>query len=58
MQMGGLVGGIATELTAGSPLWPYVWLGQWLHVGKGTSMGLGRYTIQAASLPTAKPAED
>ncbi|MBI4468128.1 MAG: CRISPR system precrRNA processing endoribonuclease RAMP protein Cas6 [Acidobacteria bacterium] len=51
MQMGGLVGEIELEMPEGSPLWPYLWLGQWLHVGKGTSMGLGHYTIQPASLP-------
>jgi hypothetical protein len=45
MQMGGLVGEIVVELAQGSPLWPYLWLGQWVHVGKGTSMGLGHYTI-------------
>jgi CRISPR/Cas system endoribonuclease Cas6 (RAMP superfamily) len=32
--------------------WPYLWLGQWTHAGKGTSMGMGAYTIQPASLPT------
>jgi CRISPR/Cas system endoribonuclease Cas6 (RAMP superfamily) len=56
MQMGGLVGEIAIELAEGSPLWPYLWLGQWVHAGKGTSMGLGHYTIETASLPNAKPA--
>ncbi|WP_420842151.1 CRISPR system precrRNA processing endoribonuclease RAMP protein Cas6 [Halorhodospira abdelmalekii] len=25
------------------PIWPWVWLGQWLHVGKGAVMGMGRY---------------
>ncbi|MDI9469765.1 MAG: CRISPR system precrRNA processing endoribonuclease RAMP protein Cas6 [Acidobacteria bacterium] len=52
MQMGGLIGEIVVDLTEGFQLWPYLWLGQWLHVGKGTSMGLGRYTIGAASLPS------
>lgn len=51
MQMGGLIGEIVVDLTGSSQLWPYLWLGQWLHVGKGTSMGLGRYTIGTASLP-------
>jgi CRISPR/Cas system endoribonuclease Cas6 (RAMP superfamily) len=55
MQMGGLVGEIVVELAEGSPLWPYLWLGQWLHAGKGTSMGLGHYTIQPASLPKPTP---
>jgi hypothetical protein len=51
MQMGGLLGEIALDLTGRSPLWPYLWLGQWVHAGKGTSMGLGQYIIEAASLP-------
>jgi CRISPR-associated endoribonuclease Cas6 len=54
MQMGGLVGEITIDLAEASPLWPYLWLGQWVHAGKGTSMGLGRYTIQPASLPNEK----
>lgn len=29
-----------------APLWPLLWIGQWLHVGKGTVMGLGRYRLQ------------
>jgi hypothetical protein len=45
IQMGGLVGEI--ELTGGGlePFWPYLWLGQWTHAGKGAVMGLGRYQI-------------
>jgi hypothetical protein len=54
MKMGGLVGDIQLELVPGSPLWPYLWLGQWIHAGKGTSMGLGRYAIQTASLPKSE----
>ncbi len=55
LQMGGLIGEIVIELDEGSPFWPYLWLGQWVHVGKGTSMGLGQYTIQPASLPNQEP---
>lgn len=44
MQMGGLMGTVRIGGTPGD-LWPYLWLGQWTHVGKGTSMGLGRYRI-------------
>jgi hypothetical protein len=51
MQMGGLVGELVVRLAEDSPLWPYLWLGQWVHAGKGTSMGLGKYTIETASLP-------
>ncbi len=46
VQMGGLVGEI--ELTGADlePFWPYLWLGQWTHAGKGAVMGLGRYQIE------------
>jgi len=50
MAMGGLLGTftLQDDLQA---FWPYLWLGQWTHTGKGTSMGLGAYRIEAASLP-------
>jgi hypothetical protein len=52
--MGGLMGSITLDSTDIAPFWPYLWLGQWTHAGKGTSMGLGRYVINAAaSLPEA-----
>jgi len=48
MNMGGLVGQwrIDDELVA--QWWPLIWYGQWLHLGKATSMGLGRYRVTAA----------
>lgn len=52
MQLGGLVGIIRLEGLDLAPFWPYLWLGQWTHAGKATSIGLGRYTLElAASLP-------
>ncbi len=54
LQMGGLVGSVTLEGEALVPFWPYLWLGQWTHAGKGTSMGMGRYGIRGpASLPGA-----
>lgn len=46
MQLGGLLGRFALDGAALAPFWPYLWLGQWTHAGKGTSMGLGGYRIE------------
>lgn len=48
MTLGGLVGSWALK---GHPdtlatLWPWLWLGQWLHVGKNASFGLGAYQLR------------
>lgn len=56
VPMGGLLG--TFEIGDGlATFWPYLWVGQWLHAGKGASMGLGRYRLEPASLPvqTAGP---
>ncbi|MCS6952953.1 MAG: CRISPR system precrRNA processing endoribonuclease RAMP protein Cas6 [Bryobacterales bacterium] len=45
MQLGGLTGSFEVSLEGREEFWPYLWLGQWTHAGKGTSMGLGRYEI-------------
>ena len=45
VKMGGLVGEIGLEGAGLEPFWPYLWLGQWTHAGKGAVMGLGRYRI-------------
>ena len=47
MTLGGVLGrwslhGSAQTLAA---LWPWLWLGQWMHVGKNATMGLGGYTL-------------
>lgn len=47
VQMGGLVGEIELNGAGLEPFWPYLWLGQWTHTGKGAVMGLGRYRINA-----------
>lgn len=48
MTLGGVLGRWTLR---GSPdvlgdLWPWLWLGQWLHVGKNATMGMGGYTLQ------------
>lgn len=45
VPMGGLVGHITVGGPALPALWPWLWLGQWLHLGKGATMGMGRYTL-------------
>ncbi|MBK7543153.1 MAG: CRISPR system precrRNA processing endoribonuclease RAMP protein Cas6 [Candidatus Competibacteraceae bacterium] len=45
LQMGGLVGEFELSDIGLKPFWPYLWLGQWTHSGKGTVMGLGRYRL-------------
>ncbi|MGH8479267.1 MAG: CRISPR system precrRNA processing endoribonuclease RAMP protein Cas6, partial [Gammaproteobacteria bacterium] len=49
--MGGLLGEIALAGFGLEPFWSYLWLGQYVHAGAATSMGLGRYAITSASLP-------
>lgn len=51
MNLGGLIGSITLDTSGLEPFWPYLWLGQWTHVGKATSMGLGAYSINTTSLP-------
>lgn len=51
MNMGGLVGSISLDTSGLDEFWPYLWLGQWTHVGKATSMGMGAYSINSTSLP-------
>ena len=46
VPMGGLVGSFVLEGSGLGPFWPSLWLGQWTHVGKGCSMGLGRYVLE------------
>ena len=50
MTLGGVLGrwtlhGPADILAS---TWPWLWLGQWLHVGKNASFGMGGYTLESA----------
>ena len=47
LRMDGVVGGFELDGAELEPFWPCLWLGQWTHAGKGTSMGLGRYVLEA-----------
>jgi hypothetical protein len=50
MEMGGLIGEFKLPAQGMEPFWPYLWLGQWTHAGKGASMGLGQYAIYPENL--------
>ncbi len=48
MTLGGVLGTWALHGTPDvmAAIWPWLWLGQWLHVGKNATMGMGGYTLQ------------
>jgi hypothetical protein len=45
MTLGGVIGEwkLSGDL---DELLPWFWLGQWLHVGKETTMGMGMYSLE------------
>lgn len=47
MTLGGVIGRWNLQANADTlaALWPWLWLGQWLHAGKNASMGMGGYTL-------------
>lgn len=47
MTLGGVVGSIRlqAEPEAIAAVWPWFWLGQWLHIGKNASFGMGHYRL-------------
>lgn len=47
MTLGGAVGTwtITPPPDTLAALWPWLWLGQWLHIGKNATMGMGGYTL-------------
>ncbi len=45
IEMGGVTGELRYRGETIAPYWPLLWTGQWLHLGKGATMGLGRYRI-------------
>ncbi|MCX8101129.1 MAG: CRISPR system precrRNA processing endoribonuclease RAMP protein Cas6 [Geminicoccaceae bacterium] len=46
LAMGGLVGRLVLDLEEAPDLWPFFWLGQFVHAGKGTTMGMGGYRLR------------
>ncbi len=49
MQLGGVLGSYRLPNAELEPLWPLLYLGQWVHAGKNTSFGLGQYEILPAT---------
>jgi hypothetical protein len=49
MTLGGVLGRWTLHGSADTlaEIWPWLWLGQWLHVGKNASMGLGCYQLSS-----------
>lgn len=47
IPMGGLEGRVRIAGDVLPDIWPWLWQGQWWHVGKGTTMGLGCYRIES-----------
>lgn len=45
MQMGGVIGSWTVTDKRLTEWWPMLWYGQWVHLGKATSMGLGCYRL-------------
>lgn len=45
MQMGGLIGRLQLTGDGLTPFLPLLRFGQWIHIGKATSLGLGRYRL-------------
>ena len=50
MKMGGFMGEITYEGDL-KEFWPYIKLGEYMHVGKGSGFGLKRYILSGKSSP-------
>jgi hypothetical protein len=46
IKLDGLVGYLIFQGPLLAKLWPWLWLGQWLHLGSSTTSGLGRYVLR------------
>jgi hypothetical protein len=46
LDMTGIVGSFVLDLRGAKALFPYLWLGQWLHAGKGAVMGMGAIRLK------------
>lgn len=49
---GGFTGQFTLDMHGHEALWPFLYMGQWLNVGKNASMGFGRYELASANQDT------
>jgi hypothetical protein len=49
LKLGGLVGRLLLRGPVLERCWPWLWLGQWLHLGSSTTIGFGRYDLEPLS---------
>lgn len=56
MTLGGVLGAwtLHGPKDALAAVWPWLWLGQWLHVGKNATMGMGGYTLSPSAATGVK----
>lgn len=50
LPAGGIVGSFVLDMRGAEALFPYLWLGQWVHAGKGAALGLGAIRVRAADV--------
>lgn len=46
LDMGGIIGSFVLDMEGFEPLFPYLWLGQWIHAGKGAVLGMGAIRLK------------
>ncbi len=49
MKIGGVMGNFTLTNEQAQGIWSLLWLGQWVHIGKLATMGLGRYALTSTN---------